>query len=627
MLFACCCSSLPAQNLQWIKSFGPNTTIQANAQKITRDPAGNIYIGGSFRGTVDFDPGPGVFEVTANPFSSAYLLKVDANGNFLWVRSWADIEVSGLEIDAADHLYVTGANGLAKKYAADGTLIWSKTIPGNAETRAIKILDNNLYFVGGLAGTLTYTTANGTQTAISNGQRDIFIMKADTSGQIKWLKQIGGVDDDRAFCLTTTSDGKIVVGGTYRNTVDFDPGPGVYNLTSLNVDEAFVVQLDTNGNFQWADGFIGAGNSIVNGLATDNGNNIYGVGYYTINLDLDPTAGQNLVTSNGSDDIFYFKLNPSGNVLWGKSIGGSSNDWGYQVNLTPGGGLIISGRYSSANVNFDPGNSNFTHSCNGAGNVYFISADADGQFLNAGFIEGTSLIDITQLRILPGGGFLVTGSYNYCGNGCDFDPGSGTQDLPALDGLARHAYFAQYSDIMPLPLHLLRINAARTEQGNLVSWTTTDEVGVRHYEIERSFNSIDFEQAGIVAAYNRTGIHQYGFTDIDGVNYGASVYYRIKMVDRDNSYKYSKIVSLTGSKPGDGIILSPNPVTDILVVGGAAENDKLLVRDICGHVVMSGVLHKPAGNRLDVRQLLPGIYILSVVRADGAVIHTKFTRQ
>lgn len=152
-------------------------------------------------------------------------------------------------------------------------------------------------------------------------------------------------------------------------------------------------------------------------------------------------------------------------------------------------------------------------------------------------------------------------------------------------------------------------------------------MGVAHYEIERSFNSIDFEQAGIVAAYNRTGIHQYGFTDIDGVNNGANVYYRIKMVDRDDSYKYSKIVSLTGSRPGDGITLSPNPATDVLVVAGAGKGDKLLLRDICGHVVMSGVLPKPAGNRRDVRQLLPGIYILSVVRADGSVIHTKFTRQ
>lgn len=65
-----------------------------------------------------------------------------------------------------------------KKYAADGTLIWSKTIPGNVETRAIKILDNNLYFVGGLAGTLTYTMANGMQTAISNGQRGTLILRS-----------------------------------------------------------------------------------------------------------------------------------------------------------------------------------------------------------------------------------------------------------------------------------------------------------------------------------------------------------------------------------------------------------------------------------------------------------------
>ena len=50
-------------------------------------PAGNVYLGGLFPSTVDFDPGPASFNLTAQGFEDAFVLKLDASGNFIWAKS------------------------------------------------------------------------------------------------------------------------------------------------------------------------------------------------------------------------------------------------------------------------------------------------------------------------------------------------------------------------------------------------------------------------------------------------------------------------------------------------------------------------------------------------------------
>jgi hypothetical protein len=630
-LFLICFSNpLFSQNLDWIKSLSPPTDVFSLAQKMVSDGAGNIYVGGRFTGTVDLDPGPAVYNATSyGAGRDAFLLKIDNNGNFLWARTWgnlADDEINGLVVDSSNNVYTAGDYGIFKKFAPNGDLIWSKTIPGNSPAD-MTLFNNSLYITGLFYFTINYNTVNGPESKTANGSSDIFVLKTDTSGQIIWLKSFGGTNEESTSSLQATSNGKIAVGGKFRSTVDFDPGVGVYNLTSGGFDEAFVIQLDTNGIFQWADGFPGTGNSVINDITADNNNNVYCVGNYTGNIDFDPTSGQDTVTSSGSDEIFYLKLNASGNVVWRQSIGGTSNDWGYQIALTSAQKLIISGVYTSDNLNFDVGNTNFTHSCNGAANVYFIGADLDGHFSNAGFIEGTSFLSMSAIYPLSAGGFLLCGDYNYCGNGCDFDPGTGTQDLTGLSGLTRSAYFGKYNDIMPLSLNLLDLNATKSYNGNLVSWLTTDEIAVLNYEIEASDNGINFDKIGTVEAYNHTGNNQYEFTDLNTTSYPHTRYYRVKMVNQDNSHKYSKIVSVIGNDQNNKIIsISPNPANDFILIKGTTDNCKISIRNMCGGLMQSGIT-KDIETKVDVSRLLPGLYVLSIVKKEGSIINLKLSKQ
>jgi hypothetical protein len=54
---------------------------------VAADAAGNIYVGGTFRGTVDFDRGPGTVTLTSTGTPDAYLAKYSAAGSLVWVES------------------------------------------------------------------------------------------------------------------------------------------------------------------------------------------------------------------------------------------------------------------------------------------------------------------------------------------------------------------------------------------------------------------------------------------------------------------------------------------------------------------------------------------------------------
>src|SRR3989338_7102439 len=74
------------QNLQWAKQIGDSASIDEKSS-LEIDAFGNLYITNSFVGTVDFDPGPGSFNLTSQGMDRAvFIQKLDANGNFIWAK-------------------------------------------------------------------------------------------------------------------------------------------------------------------------------------------------------------------------------------------------------------------------------------------------------------------------------------------------------------------------------------------------------------------------------------------------------------------------------------------------------------------------------------------------------------
>ena len=67
-----------------------------------------------------------------------------------------------------------------------------------------------------------------------------------------WARQMGGASSEWGWGVAVDDSGNVYTTGEFQGTVDFDPGAGVFNLTSAGGDDIFVSKLDSAGNFVWA---------------------------------------------------------------------------------------------------------------------------------------------------------------------------------------------------------------------------------------------------------------------------------------------------------------------------------------------------------------------------------------
>jgi len=143
--------------------------------------------------------------------------------------------------------------------------------------------------------------------------------------------------------------GNVYIAGDFEgDTVDFDPGNGVHNLSS---DGAFALKLNKNGNFVWAKKLL----RDLQSTAIDAQGNFYIRGAYSGKVDFDPGVDTFYLTSVGGENLFINKLDSSGELVWAKSFGGVYQG-GTQVNslrLDSRGNIFMTGEFLDT-VDVDP---------------------------------------------------------------------------------------------------------------------------------------------------------------------------------------------------------------------------------------------------------------------------------
>lgn len=367
-----------AGNLIWAKSF-PGTNNN-NGRGIAVDAAGNVYTTGGFRGSVDFDPGAGVNNQTANGFSAIFILKLNASGDLAWVKNIGGTSGGsgyGIALDAAGNIYTTGEYGgtvdfdpgagttnltgggiFTLKLNAAGNFVWANgSGQGSGSTAGEGItVDNtgNVYTAGRFSGTVDFDATVGVGELTSNGSVDAFITKFDATGNFVWARNFGASSYDVAKGIALDGLGNVILSGHFQETTDFDPGTGTVNLVSNGNYDVFIVKLDLSGNYVWAKSFGGTSGETGNGIYSDALGNIYTTGGFQGTIDFDPGAGTSNLASTGSSDIFISKLNTSGDFVWAKKVGGPNNDVSYSIVEDGMGNIFISGVFSNT-VDFDPG--------------------------------------------------------------------------------------------------------------------------------------------------------------------------------------------------------------------------------------------------------------------------------
>ncbi|MET0244587.1 MAG: hypothetical protein ABW174_14005, partial [Flavitalea sp.] len=387
--------------LMWAKGFFENNvsnpSVYSNGRSVAVDAQGNVYSVGIFNESVDFDPGPGVFTMVGGDqfHNGIYLSKLDRDGNFAWaVQVPTSLEFGQMEV----------------KIDSDG----------------------NVYLASDIMSTVDMDPGPGVLTMSPTGGRDVFVAKYSPAGNLIWAKQFGGPGDTigNFTSFDIDPDNNLIIAGIFNNTQDFDPGPGVYNMTSTAHMQSFIVKLSGNGNFIWARQFgnslvVSSGSKIAE-LRTDPKGNILMTGSFSGTCDFDPGTGSFMMTnsSGSSSDGYFCKLDRDGNFVWAKSIGqtGGYNHYvlPYGMDIDGSGSMIITGTFIG-NYDFDPGPGTSFVFAN-PGDCFILKLDGNGDFVwvktmgNEEFDMGIDLVIDSEDNI------YVAASLSM---GVDLDPGPG----------------------------------------------------------------------------------------------------------------------------------------------------------------------------------------------------------
>ena len=108
-----------------------------------------------------------------------------------------------------------------------------------------------------------------------------FIITSSHSQNFEWAKRIGGPGYDQDIRIAKNVHGNVHFIGSFEGTIDFDPGAGISNLTSVGLLDVFILKLDSIGNFLWAKRIGGFGNDSGVNIAVDSLGNIYTFGHFT----------------------------------------------------------------------------------------------------------------------------------------------------------------------------------------------------------------------------------------------------------------------------------------------------------------------------------------------------------
>jgi hypothetical protein len=387
-----------AQHLDfdWAAGFGGASNDSAVA---TTDASGNVYVTGLFFGTVDFDPGNGVVELIGGD-SNRYFCKFDSGGNLVYA------------------VMVRTNNGtiaLAGEIAADAAV--------------------GMYAVGSYQGNADFDPGPDITPLFCTGSNCGFVLRLDAFGEFDFAVSLSGLGATlSASQMAIDSAGDVVIAGQFRGTVDFDPGAGVFELTSQAAAPAeldmFVVKLDAAGNFVFARAVGGTGANATNSaLTTDASGAIYAAGAFRGTVDFDPGGATANRTASGLSSGYVLKLDAAGDFVFAVANGGTGTDSPECIAVDSAGDIYLGGHYQGE-VDFDPGVGMALQSSNaGTTDAYVQKLGAAGGFDFVRTIGGPRFDQILAGTLDSNDNFFLGGLFE---DVVDFDPGPGERILVSI---------------------------------------------------------------------------------------------------------------------------------------------------------------------------------------------------
>ena len=421
-----------AGNFKWAARVGGS--MQDFAYSIAVSEEGFVYIAGNFRGTADFNPGLDVFNLTSAGGSDIFILKLDTSSNFIWAKaigSAGDDNAEKFTLDHSGNLVICGAfsgtvdfdvsssiHNLTSigatdvyilKWNGDGNYVWAGRF-GSTSGEIISAIsvdsENDIYATGEFYGTVDFDPGTSTYNLNTTGfNGNIFVLKWNSAGNFDWADNMGNSSGgDQGTGIKVDPNGAVIVTGSYFGIVDFDPGTGIYNLTSTgNNGDIFILKLNSaDGTFLFAKSLGGSTLDQPYALSLNDAGNIFISGLFSGTADFDPGLSVFNLISSGPSDAFIVELDNEGSFIWAYGFGGFQDDFSRGINIYNSNMVYVSGVFTFT-ADFDPGTSSY--------NISSFSNSGDAFLLKLGFC--TPLQTELNFNLCPGDSIHAGGAYQH----------------------------------------------------------------------------------------------------------------------------------------------------------------------------------------------------------------------
>ena len=267
---------------------------------------------------------------------------------------------------------------------AQPSIVWQKCLGGSYGDRACSIqqTSDGGFIVAGHSG------SNDGDVSGNHGYSDYWIVKSNSTGSIVWQKCLGGSRGDYASSVQQTSDGGFIVAGwTWSNDGDVSGNHGG--------SDYWVVKLNSSGRIVWQKCLGGSDDDGASSIqqTSDGGFIVAGV---TESNDGDVSG------NHGGKDCWVVKLNPSGDIVWQKCLGGSDDDGASSIQQTSDGGFIVAGCTWS-----NDGDVSGNH---GGPDFWVVKLNSSGDIIWQKCLGGSDDDGASSIQQTSDGGFIVTGS-------------------------------------------------------------------------------------------------------------------------------------------------------------------------------------------------------------------------
>ncbi|BDS13328.1 T9SS type A sorting domain-containing protein [Aureispira anguillae] len=345
--------------LQWIKQLAGTSSDRVNGIVIAND--NEIYIVGEFRDKFYYNND----SLVSQNQLDVLIAKLDSSGTIQWASSangWGYESGNDIALMPNGNLVITGyyennldfggssllANGLRDIFIAtidpQGNPQWLKTLSGPAfeEGKSIATDSSNNIYIAGSFRDFLYPNGN---TVAGEGSYDVYLAKYDQTGQLLWIKTMGGPAADEGTYVKVDHHQNVVVTGWYDRYIQVD----TVLLSGSKEEDGFAAKFAPNGDFLWVIPLAGTFDERTYGVDFDADDNLYIMGTLDSLLILGGDSLNNRHL-NRPTDIFIAKYDEAGNYKWAQTLGHYYNDFCYDLLVKDATTIYLAGSFQDTSI-------------------------------------------------------------------------------------------------------------------------------------------------------------------------------------------------------------------------------------------------------------------------------------